>query len=372
MSNNDSLLYRLALARIKGINLDIARDILQRCGSEAEFFGASAASLADRWRSLSPAFSQAARQEALKQAQAELDFIVKGNVRAVYFTDPEYPQRLLGCADAPPMLFACGSASLNPEHALSIVGTRHATAYGVDFTTRAVNDLKAANPVIVSGLAYGIDIAAHKAALDAGVATVAVVAHGLSTIYPAAHRRAAAQIVEQGGAIVTEYFSSDPVHRGNFLARNRIVAALSDGVLVVESDTHGGALSTARTARRYGRTVMAAPGRATDRFSRGCNALIANQQARCVTDGNSIAELLGWPLQAPDAQLTLFSEPQDPLTADEQTIVNYLTANGSASASELHTLLPGLPTRSLMATLVDLEFRGHIAALPGSRYAPLC
>lgn len=362
------MLYRLALARLKGMSVPAARQILTTLGSEKEFFELPATRLADLWQGFDRNFTDTLRAEALRQAETEAEFIEKNGIRVLWFNDPAsgYPSRLLECPDAPPLLFSLGHADLNNPHVLSVVGTRHATAYGQTFTADTIAALKPANPLIVSGLAYGIDVAAHKAALANNLPTAAVVAHGLATIYPAAHRQVAARIVEQGGVIVTEYFSSDPVHRGNFLARNRIVAAMADGVLVVESDAQGGALSTARAARRYGRHVFAVPGRITDRFSRGCNAMIAEGNATCALDARSIAAPLGWQLSQASTQLTLFDNPLSPA---ETAVVAFITANGTASAADIHDAFPAMPLREIMALLVDLEFRGHLDAMPGARYS---
>lgn len=265
------------------------------------------------------------------------------------------------------MLYGCGDCGLNRSVVISIVGTRHATPYGVDFVDHLVKDLAAEleDVVIVSGLAYGIDAAAHKAALKNDVATVAVLAHGLNMIYPASHRGLAADIVHKGGMLVTDYTSVDKVHKGNFLARNRIVAGLADCTLVVESASKGGALVTARIASDYGREVFAVPGRTSDPYSAGCLKLIASNVASLVTDADSLIDACRWVRKArkEGVQKQLFNEP----TPLEKDIMNHIIACPDATTGEMSVNL-NIPVGTLMALLIDMEFRDLIISVPGGRY----
>lgn len=364
------LLHRIALASLRGLTTETASLIIDRFGSDiGRFFTLPTRDLEDITGSRSRTLDTTHRTRALTQAQTEADFVTSRAIRAIFFTDPAYPRRLLQCPDAPLMLYAIGDTDFNNSRILSIVGTRHATPYGTTFVETLVKELAAtiADPlIIVSGLAYGIDITAHRAALAASVPTAAVLAHGLNTIYPAPHRDTAVRMIRAGGTLLTDYRSADTIHRGNFLARNRIVAGLADALLVAESDTKGGAMVTARLAAAYSREVFALPGRTSDPYSRGCNTLIANHTAHLVTSPDDIIDTLRWPRRPGEgSQPTLFPH----LTPDEQTITDILTGRGQASLTEL-LQATDLPVHTLMSILIDLETRGHILALPGSNYRP--
>lgn len=314
-------------------------------------------------------FSRASLDRALKEAEHEVEWMEKNGVRPLLRHDEGYPERLRECEDAPLCLYTLGNTNLNDRAVISIVGTRRATAYGIDFVNRVVSDLTerlAHKPIVVSGLALGIDIAAHRAALAAGTPTAAVMATGLNSLYPACHRRDAASIIEHGGMLATEYRSIDATHRGNFLARNRIVAGLSDITLLVESDIKGGAMNTARLAGDYNRQVGALPGRTSDRFSRGCNEMIVAQRAAMVRDADDIINLTGWKLKTDSAtavQQSLFPE-LDPV---EARIIELLTERGDIHLSSLVALCD-LPYPRLSAKLMEMEFRNLIMQLPGGHY----
>ena len=228
------MLYKIAFSRVKGNNPQMAAKIIEMLGSEKEFFTLSEMTLAGKLGFRGRILTDDYRHEVLRKAEAELPFIADNGIRTLYYTDKDYPRRLLECDDAPLMLFALGNANLNATHVVSIVGTRNATVYGVNFINRLVDDLsqKIDDLLVVSGLAMGCDIAAHRKALEMGIPTVGVVAHGLDTLYPSEHRNHAAAMVRQGGAIVTDYLHGTQPHRSNFLARNRIVAGMADAVVV--------------------------------------------------------------------------------------------------------------------------------------------
>ncbi len=359
---------QLAFSMIRGMTPDIASGILEAVGSEDDFFRMSEKELRDFAQLSNRIFDEDYRNGLLTKAERELAFISEKGIRTVYFTDKDYPARFLTAPDAPLMLYAVGGCDLNARKLVSIVGTRHATNYGLGLCRDLVAGLAKQvgnDVVIVSGLAYGIDIAAHQAALDAGLPTVAVVAHGLDMIYPAQHRSAAAEIVRHGGAVVTEYPSSTRVHRSNFLARNRIVAALSDCTVVVESAEKGGALVTANIAQSYGREVFAFPGKVTDEYSAGCNRLIRKNVASLLLSAADLADAMGWERKEPmPVQQELFVE----LTAEEQQIVDLLGEKGELHINDLGAAL-NVPIHKLLSLLVDMEFRGLVDVLPGNRYA---
>lgn len=359
---------QLAFSMIRGMTPDVASEILEAVGSEDAFFRMSEKELRDFAQLSSRIFDDGYRSGLLEKAERELAFISEKGVRTVYFTDKDYPARFLTVPDAPLMLFAAGGCKLNAKKLVSIVGTRHATNYGVGLCRDLVVGLAeqvGGDVVIVSGLAYGIDIAAHQAALDVGLPTIAVVAHGLDMIYPAQHRSTAAEIVRHGGAVVTEYPSSTRVHRSNFLARNRIVAALADCTVVVESAEKGGALVTANVAQSYGREVFAFPGKVSDEYSAGCNRLIRKNVASLLLSAADLADAMGWERKEPVVvQQELFVE----LTAEEQRIVDLLAEKGELHINELGVAL-NVPIHKLLSLLVDMEFHGLIDVLPGNRYA---
>ncbi len=358
--------YRIAFASLRGITRTLAGELLARIGSEEAFFSATERQLACVMGFNNRLLSQSYRDEVLEKARIETDFVKRNNVRLYYFTDADFPSRFIDCDDAPVILYSLGSCNLNASHIVSIVGTRHATPYGIDFTTRLVEELSATidDLVIVSGLAYGIDIAVHRAALNCGIPTIAVLAHGLNTIYPATHRNTAADIIRQNGMLLTDYRSIDTIHKGNFIARNRIVAALSDCLVVSESAEKGGALITANIASGYNRDVFALPGRISDRYSAGCNRLIANNIAGLIQSASDLATAMRWHVKAIEGNQ---SEMFPSLTNEEQSVIDYLTGHDDATINQLCVAL-NYPIARLMALLIDMEFKGLILTFPGGRY----
>ena len=253
-----------------------------------------------------------------------MEFVTKNNIRVLTISDADYPQRLCECPDAPLLLYYKGSADLNQGHVINIVGTRHCTTYGQDIVRRLITDLRTLCPqvLIVSGLAYGIDICAHRNALEQGFATGAVLAHGLDQIYPPHHRKDAVRMLSQGG-LLTEYMSQTEALPNNFRQRNRIVAGMSDATILVESAIKGGGLITCRIAQEYGRDVFAFPGAVGMSFSEGCNKMIRNNTAALITSAEDLLESLGWQTmqQKPEAvERQLFPD----LTPEEQQVVGLL------------------------------------------------
>ncbi len=311
--------------------------------------------------------TDAERRRMLDLAEREVEFVGKNSVCTSFFEDVAFPTRLAMCDDAPAMLYSLGSCNLNARHSVAIVGTRNATPYGSNITRHLVEDLSHAldSLIIVSGLAYGIDVQAHRAALQFGVPTVAVVAHGLQTIYPADHRDVASRMVRSGGAIVTEYLSSAPVHRGNFLARNRIVAGLCDALIVVESDNRGGALVTANLAGAYNREVCAVPGRATDRYSRGCNGLIATRRASMIRDAADLIDLMGWTPRPQEGEQGSFDFGE--LSPKFKVIVDHLRQHPDHTINDMAAAL-AIPFPTLSATIMEMELDDILVALPGGTF----
>ena len=370
VSTPPDILYRMAFAGIRGMGVELAQRLLDVVGSEKEFFAMSDNDLKSITRSSSKVWERAHRDEMLRKAERELEFVESKNIKVSYFTDADFPQRLLNASDAPVLLYTIGSCDLNAKHVISIVGTRRSTHYGATFCDKLVEGLSLLldnDLVIVSGLAYGTDINAHRAALKHGIPTVGVQACGLNKIYPANHRNDAAHMVQQGGAVVSDYTSQDVIHSVNFLARNRIIAALSDCTVVVESAVKGGSLVTANIAASYSRDVFTVPGRVNDEFSKGCNRLIMNNQAAAITCAEDLLKAMRWESRlVPEKAKELELFPQ--LTKEEQTVVDTLRKQGDLHINDLAGLM-ALPIYRLMAILVELDTKGVIATLPGCRYS---
>lgn len=368
-STRSSLVHDIAFSMAKGMVGDVGIEMLRRIGSSTDYCTATPERLRTLSGVTSAIFAADYRKELLDRAEKEAFFTSVNNISVLTHHSTGYPKRLTNCSDAPLLLYSLGRCDLNGRHFVSIVGTRHATPYGIDFTTRLVADLARMIPdvAIVSGLAFGIDVAAHKAALAAGVPTIAVMAHGLKTIYPAEHRSVASKIIESGGAIVTEYPSDYQINRGSFLARNRIVAGLSDCVVVVESDMRGGSMSTARTASNYGRDVFAVPGRANDQYSRGTNHLIATNTAALITCAKDITEQMNWGI-APTLDFGA-TETKQPLSPELQVLLNYIKSHPDNTINEMCVDL-SLPYSILSDRIFQLEMADRIMLLPGGKFAP--
>ena len=361
------LVYRIAFASLQGMGVDLARKLLDVVGSEQRFFEMSEKDLRALTRGRSKIYRDDYRRDCLLRAASEETFIREHGISATYYTDEAYPHRLIEAPDAPAMFYSLGQCDLESAHVISVVGTRHATQYGIRFCDTLIGELAARLPdlVVVSGLAYGIDIAAHRAAIKHGVPTVAVLPRGLNCIYPAAHRSDAVTIAKRGGMLLTDYTSQDQVQKGNFLARNRIVAALSDCTVVVESAGSGGALVTASLAMSYNRDVMAVPGRCGDEFSAGCNKLIATNKAALITGADDLMSTMRWESARQEPKpMELFPE----LTREEQAAVDVIRDRGEIHINALAEAL-GVPVYKLMSTLVELDYKKVITTLPGCRYS---
>lgn len=362
------LVWKIAFSQIRGLRPEAAAVLLRQLGGEEAFFAASDGALGALCGAGRDFPDRAARNKLLDRAKREAEFVERAGVVPVYFTDENYPVRLSECADAPLMLYTMGTCTMENKLVVSIVGTRKATPYGAMFVKKLVPELAEMvdGLVIVSGLAYGIDIIAHRAALEARVPTVAVLAHGLSMIYPSTHRQTAAEIARGGGMLVSEYMSDAVVHKGNFLTRNRIVAGLCDCVVVAESAEKGGALVTARLADEYNREVMALPGRVTDNYSAGCNRLILQNQARLITSAQDIVDALNWPVRPREGD-----QPQLPieqLSPEQARVVEFLAGEADGASLNHICTAVGRPVHEVSAMLLDMEYDGLVAALPGSRY----
>lgn len=357
--------YQIALTRIKGMNLLLAKTLLDTVGRASDIFREKEKSLQNICKLQTSIFNPNAIQGAIDTADREMDFIEKNRITPLFFTDPEYPARLTECVDAPILLYYRGNADLNSPKILSIIGTRHATNYGRGFCQVLLQELSQSFPdlIIVSGLAYGIDICAHREALNNKLQTVGILAHGMNTLYPATHRRTAAEMLLHGG-LLTEYSSQHSVHKGNFVARNRIVAGIADATLIVESAEKGGSLITAGIAESYHRDVFALPGNIQNEYSKGCNRLIRKNRAALITSAQDIAEAMCWNIpEKKSAQISLFPELND----TETLLMNILEEKGECQINQL-TITSNLPASQVLANLLELEFKGLVRPYPGGIY----
>lgn len=302
----------------------------------------------------------------LDSADKEAEYITKNNIRTYFYLDNDYPFRLRQCDDSPVVFFFKGNCDLDSAKILSVVGTRNATIHGRELCEKIIEGLAAAHPdlIIVSGLAYGIDIASHKAALAQNLQTIGVLAHGFKTIYPAIHAATAKAIVNKGG-LLSDFLSDALPERNNFLKRNRIIAGLSDATLVIESGIKGGALITADIANSYNRDVFAVPGRPDDQWSAGCNSLIRNNKASLIECSDDIDYFLNWiPEKAKTVvQRTLFSDLDDM----EKMIFELLTRQGELTIDSI-CRSSDMPVYKLSSLLLQMEFKGLLKCSPGNLY----
>ncbi len=358
----------LALQMTSGVGVKGAVHLLEHFGNAHRIFAASFEELVEAAHLRPDVARNIVARKAFTAAEKELAFCRRHNITPIASTDPEYPTLLREIPDYPAVIYLQGDPSVLSKRCLSMVGTRDATPYGLHMCNSLVGRLTelVSDLCIVSGLAFGIDIASHRAALDAHCPTVAVLPCSLPEVVPTQHTAVAREILARGGALVTEFHSQMPQKGAGYLARNRIIAALSAGCVVVESPAIGGSLTTANYADSYHRTVMALPGRATDRFSAGTNGLIRNRQAQMVLSADDIVREMMWDLEpAPTKPAALSATAQ--LTADEAKLLGCFTHNDPFTVEEL-SASSGLHVGELAALLIGLELAGTIRQLPGNRY----
>ena len=365
---SDEIYYSIALTRMTGFNQQMALQLYQTLGSSKTVYN-HRNDIGDVVPDATPRLREAMKNwdDALKRAAAEMEFVTRNNISVLTLGDADYPQRLCECPDAPLLLYYKGSAELNQRYVLNIVGTRHCTIYGQDIIQRFISDLHMLCPqvLVVSGLAYGIDICAHRNALQQGFETVGVLAHGLDQIYPYAHRDTAAQMLKQGG-LLTEYMSQTEALPNNFRQRNRIVAGISDATILVESAIKGGGLITCRIAQEYGRDVFAFPGAVGMPYSEGCNKMIRNNTAALITSAADFLENMGWQTvqQKPETvERLLFPD----LTPEEQQVVSLLQQTNDLQLNII-SVKTNIPIGQLTALLFSLEMKGVIRPLAGGTY----
>lgn len=362
--------YHIALTKLPNMGAKSIRQLRELVPVVEDIFDYSEAQLKELFGKHDAVIRAIADKTVLKQAEVEVAEMMRYGIQTIFFTDAEYPQRMnqVGCEDAPVLLYKLGGCNLNPHHAVAIVGARKCTDYGVSTTDRLVQEMAFDKPLIVSGLAYGIDTVAHEASLRSGVDTVAVLGHGLDIIYPNQNRLLAKRILDSGGALLTEYPLHTRINAAYFPARNRIVAAMSDATVVVESAMRGGALITANIASSYNREVFAVPGRLGDPLSEGCNNLIVNNKAIMLRDAGDIFFQMGWMYQfkrnrRKEEQQSMLLE----LNPGQQTVVELLQNQSEMTLSQMSQKC-SLSLPKIASIVMELELKNVIRCLPGQLY----
>ena len=364
MTDQD-LIYILALQHVPKIGDITAKKLINHCGSAEGVLKEKINHLLKIDGIGATVIKGLFDSKHLKEAENELRFIKENDIKSLYFTDADYPERLKHCIDSPILLFQVGNVNLKQKRIISVIGTRKITTYGVAFCEKLIEQLVPFDPIIVSGFAYGIDITAQKSAIKHKLQTIGCLAHGLNQIYPKIHKKYMSQVEENGG-FLTDFWSTDPFDRNNFLKRNRIIAGMSEATIVIESAAKGGSLVTADIANSYGKDVFAVPGRATDSQSIGCNNLIKTQQAHLLSNPLDIPYMLNWQLennQKPAIQKQLFVE----LNADEKTIYNFLKGNDSQLLDVIAKACE-LPVFKVAGILLTMELKGLTRPLPGKLF----
>ena len=370
--DSQEILNTIALTRINYFNLAGMLELYRRLGSATSVME-HRGDIRDVVPDASPKLVEAFKDisEPMRRAEEEYKFDMANNVESLCMTDDRYPQRLKECDDAPLMLFYKGTADLNRAKVINIVGTRHCTIYGQDLIRRFIEGLRQYCPrvLIVSGLAYGVDICAHINALQYGYDTVGVLAHGLDYLYPPRHKPTADKMLQQGG-LLTEFLTGTNADKINFVRRNRIVAGMSDACILVESAAHGGGLITTGISRDYNRDVFAFPGAAGAQYSEGCNNLIRDNGAGLISNATDFVNAMGWQddakLQSAQQQgieRQIFPD----LSSDEQHIVNTLQRTNDLQINML-SVQANIQISTLTALLFSLEMKGVVKTLAGGVY----
>lgn len=366
MSEQVSLKHKIALGLIPRVGDINARKLVAHFGNVEAVFREPYRNLT-KIPGIGPGLAKyICDRSYLDRAEEEAEWVTRHDIKTYFYLDNDYPFRLRQCEDSPVVFFFRGNCDLDSMKILSVVGTRSATNRGKDLCDRIIGRLAAQHPdlIIVSGLAYGIDIAAHRAAMAYNIPTVGVLANGLRTIYPSVHRSTAETMLKNGG-LLTDFLSDALPERNNFIKRNRIIAGLSDATLVVESGIAGGALITADIASSYNRDVLAVPGRPDDQWSGGCNSLIKSNKAALVENADDVESALGWePVKTrTPLQRVLFSDMSDP----EKMIFDLLSKENELTIDAICRTLE-IPVQNLSPLLLQMELKGLVKFFPGNLY----
>jgi len=358
------LFYRIALNKTEGLGKSVLKQILAAAGSAQNVF-----EFPESWkrklRNRKRCDIQIHLTEKIRMlVEQELSLMKKYSAQLCHILDPEYPQRLKRCNDAPVSFYFRGEPCFNPPRVLAVVGTRNATSYGLRSLTKILNELKDSNITTVSGLAYGIDTVAHEESLNLGIPTISVLGNGLHTIYPSSNKGLSERIVEQGGTLVSEFDFFTGPDRMNFPARNRIIAGMADAVLVAESGIKGGSIITAHIANSYNRDIFAIPGSIFDDMHAGCHDLVRRNIAAIATSGRDIVEMMNWDVEPKAIQTQLFPD----LTEEEDDIFRFVQT-GKKTIDEIAAHFTAHTPSKLAGLLLTMELKGVLFALPGKSYS---
>lgn len=360
-------LYEIALTLIPYIGVVNGKKLVAYCGGAEAVFCENKNALRQISGIHENVINGIDSKEVMTRAEEEMMFIEKNGIKPLFYLDKDYPKRLQHCHDSPMMLYYKGNADLNAEKTVGIVGTRNITDYGRYVVEKLIEDLATDNVMIISGLAYGVDAAAHRAALKYDLATVGVLGHGMQTIYPAENRKLSTNMIEKGG-ILTEFVSGTQPDRENFPKRNRIVAGMIDCLVVIESALKGGAMITAEIANSYDREVFAMPGRVGDIYSEGCNQLIKTNKANLLVNAADIRYVMRWDVDTKVVakQMRLFRD----FSEDEKKVMDVFAENNVVHIDDI-IIGTDLSPSKIASILLSLEFDGVLTALPGKRYQKL-
>jgi len=362
---DNELMYKIAITKIPNIGNVHAKSLMQIFKEPAQIFNASKSQL-EKIEGIGSVRASAIKAfRDFDQCKKEIEFIQKHAIDALFFTDEKYPKRLLNCYDSPIMLYFKGSRHLNASKIISIVGTRSNSEYGKQICEKFISDLKLKDVLIVSGLAYGIDTIAHRAALNNNIETIGVLAHGLDRIYPTANKQLAKEMIFKGG-LLTEFMSGTNPDKQNFPNRNRITAGICDALVVVETSKKGGSLITAELANDYNKDVFAFPGKVTDIKSEGCNKLIQLNKAHLITHANDLLEMMQWneiKSNVKKSSPKLFYD----LNVEELEILEFFKQKTDWHIDEL-CIQSKMNNSKIAGVLLSLEMNGIINSLPGKIY----
>ncbi|GAL84998.1 DNA protecting protein DprA [Sporocytophaga myxococcoides] len=358
--------YEVAIGLVPGIGNQLTRQLVSYCGDPEQVFREKKGKLL-KIPGIGENIAQSIIQsDIFSKAEKQVEMAIKTGTKILFYTNHDYPERLKTISDAPTLIYYKGQGPVNFPKTVGIVGTRNATGYGKEMTEKIISELKSQNIQIISGLAYGIDSYAHKSALDNGLSTIGVMATGVNIVYPAVHKEMANRMQTSGG-ILSEYPFDTKPEPGYFPARNRIIAGLSDIVIVVEASNSGGALITAELANGYNREVMAVPGNINNKYSVGCNNLIKSHKAQIYSKTSDIIELMNWDLSVLTKPKNKTREIPEGLTNDEKKIFELLISNGETHIDEL-CWKSQIPVSKMASLLLNLEFNNQIKSLPGKKY----
>jgi len=364
---NSQLLYQLALTEIPNIGWVQAKILAQHFGEAEKIFKAKH-SLLEKIEGIGLIRANSIKIfHDFSNAEEEIKFIEKFKIKPLFICDKDYPQRLLNCYDSPTLLFYKGTADLNATKIVSIIGTRTHTEYSKKMTDKLIEELSVQNISIVSGMAFGVDAMAHKAAVKNNLPTVGVLGHGLDQIYPPNHSNLAKDMVKNGGGLLTEFRSQTKPDKHNFPTRNRIVAGMSDATIVIESGIKGGSMVTAELANGYNKDVFAFPGKVTDNKSAGCNYLIKSNKAMLLTDAQQLIEIMGWEEKKQKSKVKSQKEIFIELSKEEKIIVDLLNEKETVHIDEIN-LRSGLSSSAIAAAILNLELQNVVNGLPGKMY----